>query len=264
MFRAKRDSLPKAMERHIYILWCTGDVKKSLISENLSENASNASNASNAPQNITDDQMAAMLDLMTFYLGQCNTSVYEMNLSSLRLFLLLLLVLMSSNQKDECEAWMRAHMSELKSLRSIKADSILHLIITINDGDLPQEPIVRMLVEEGKMDVNVTNVYRQTPLHWLSSFFLTVAKGRHQNIIRLAELLINNGAHMDAVDVNGKEASHGFAKGFPQWSFNVNLKCLAARAVIKYGYEKFVPKTLIPFIQSHKPDDRKDSKAKKN
>ena len=59
---------------------------------------------------------------------------------------------------------------------------------------------------------------------------------------------------MDSLDNTGNEASHAFSRLFPKWSFNFNLKCLAARAIIKHGvqYENIAPKTQLAFIESHK------------
>ena len=114
---------------------------------------------------------------------------------------------------------------------------------------------MRQLVEHGKIDMNVETNNKSTPLHLLLKY-----ASRHdqptEKMIKVAELLIDNGAHRDSVDITGKEASHAFSKKFPQWSFNFNLKCFAARAVLKYRvkYEGVAPKKLIPFIPSHKPN----------
>ena len=136
------------------------------------------------------------------------------------------------------------------------ANSILHLILRMKVGRFSREPIMRLLIEGCKMDVNVENICRETPLHWLSSdVSLLPRRQPTEEMMNIAELLIDNGAHMDSVDICGKEASSTLSQKFPKWSFNVNLKCLAARAILKHGvkYKKVVADTEVDFIESHKP-----------
>ena len=223
-------------------------------------------------QRITDRQITVITELMTFYLDECDTSDNqrcEDNVSVLcrstciGLLLELIVVLLTSNKKHECKTWMREHLSELKSLRDYSGASILHLALIIPIDDYSRVPIVRELVEECKMDVNVENNNRQTPLRLLSLKVLYHKFGQKHSIPledmrSIAELFINNGAHMDAVDVYGKEASYLLDHLFPEWSFNFSLKCLAARAILKHGVkyetnERVVPEALVKFIKSHKP-----------
>ena len=167
----------------------------------------------------------------------------------------LIVILLASNKKSDCEVWIKENMSELLSLSTHTGDSMLHLIPTIEVGPFDFKPMLRMLVTEGKMDVNVVNKFRQTPLHLLSRrlHFLLSFHLRTEKILGVAELLIDNGAHMDAVDNIGMEASYYLSQRFPKWAFNFSLKCLAARAILKHGvrYEK-MPDMLEAFIQSHK------------
>ena len=163
-------------------------------------------------------------------------------------------VLLEGNKKAECEAWVKEQMSKLKSLIVPRTeDSILHRAMPIDDrfnGGWRAEPIVRLLVENGKMDVNVENRKKQTPFHILSQRTSHIPTDDQVNV---AELLIDNGAHMDSLDNNGIEASGEFSFHFPKWSFNFNLKCLAATAIIDHGvqYENIAPKTQFAFIESH-------------
>ena len=72
----------------------------------------------------------------------------------------------------------------------------------------------------------------KTPLHLLSArlaYMEQNVKGLFptmptEDTVRIAEILINNGAHMDAVDDFGNEASGYFPQRFPQWSFNVSFE----------------------------------------
>ena len=164
------------------------------------------------------------------------------------------MVLLQSSKKAECEAWVKEHLSEMKSFRTKEGSSILHRAIEIEVGCFTREPLMRLLVEHGKIDMNVETNKKSTPLHLLSKHASWLDQPT-EDMIKVAELLIDNGAHMDSVDITGKEASHAFSKYFPQWSFNFNLKCLAARAVLKHGvkYEHIKNKTLLTFIESHKP-----------
>ena len=158
------------------------------------------------------------------------------------------------NTKKKCEAWMRDNMENLIALRSKRGVSILHAAIDAYVFGYPRLPIVRLLVEVGKMDVNVRDISDQTPLHLLSDKVLHRRKSQPtEEETSMAEILINHGAHMDSKDVHGREASNVFSQKFPQWSFNFSLKCLAARAMVKYGvkYEK-LPGQLTAFIEEHK------------
>ena len=217
--------------------------------------------------NISDEQISILLELMTCYLLQFKLFKDDKGISEslLEMLVTLNVFLLGSDKKQECAFWIREHFSELKSVRSAYGNSLLHNCMddswmVANRINLPIETFVRVLVKEGKMDVNVVNTKRQTPLHLLSIRLYDAERDEGQktpteDTMNIAETLINNGAHMDAVDDSGEEASQFFSQRFPQWSFNVNLKCLAARALLKYGYEKSAPATLIPFIESHKPKD---------
>ena len=214
---------------------------------------------------ITDDEMNELIGLLTFYLTHFK-SCESINLPKNRrkcveVLSMVLLIVLQSNKKDECQSWIKEFMPDLKSLRNVYGDTMLHDVIGKCEGVsrcFPILPLVQMLVEEGKMDVNVENNAGRTPLHLLSGVVANVtwmAQEVSEDIKSVAELLINNGAHMDSVDERGREASAGLAKAFPQFSFNANLKCLAAKALIKHGVnlERFKPATLVPFIQSHIP-----------
>ena len=240
--------------RNLLLFWCKNDVLNALFTAYHDENS--------VYQNITDDQMSSLTEIMSFFLQQHNRSEDEIlhfrGSACIRLILQLIVVLLTSNKRHECEAWVREHSAELMSLRTQNANSILHLVLDIDVGIFHRAPIVSLLVDEFKMDVNVQNVDRETPLHWLSKRvrFFSQNQMPSLDIRRVAGLLIDSGAHMDAVDVSGKEASHPFSRKFPQWSFNFKLSCLAAKAIIKHGvrYERLkLPASVVTFIQSHKP-----------
>ena len=212
-----------------------------------------------------EQHITTLLDMMTFILYFDNPCVFDDDednmMKQIRMgcimdtLVRLTEVLLEGNKKAQCAAWVKEHMSKLKSLRMPNTeDSILHRAMPFHNAGstLRIEPIVRLLVEQGKMDVNVENSDKETPFHILS---LTASDTPPtEDMVNVAELLIDNGAHMDSLDKSGNEASHAFSRLFPKWSFNFNLKCLAARAIIKHGvqYENIAPKTQLAFIKSHK------------
>ena len=211
-------------------------------------------------QNITDDQIKAMKDIMTLFLLQSDGMSSKVRFICIEMLLYVSLVLLSSNKKHDWEAWIREHLSELKSFRTATDETFLHLAAISYYVSFPRAPFVKLLVEDGKMDVNVENQFRQTPLHWIAfseaEFLFDKKTTPVEDYTRIAELLIYNGAHMDSVDVNGHEASFIlFPRIFPQFSFNVNLQCLAAKAILKHeiSYQKSMPTKMISLIESHKP-----------
>ena len=255
MFQLKRDRLAGYRKVRLVCLWTTH------IQMELSSGHQPISRA------ITDEQISTLLELMTCYLLQCKSFKDNFSISDglLTLLVNLNVFLLASSKKQESEVWIRDHLSELKSVRCTYGTSILHHCMKdFRMLNLPIEPFVRLLVKEGKMDVNVVSTkQRETPLHWLSRRLCYIDQGQvkvfkpTEDTMKIAETLINNGAHMDAVDDSGKEASWFFSQRFPRWSFNVSLKCLAARALLKHGvrYEMCAPKAVIPFIESHKPKE---------
>ena len=215
-----------------------------------------------APLIVTEEQISTLLDMMSFFLLFDKPCVDEDGKKDelrqiirtqdiMNLLVQLIDVLLAGNWKPECEAWVKANVSKLKSLRT--DSTMLHIAMPRlrYSCPWPKEPIVRLLVEHGKMDVNAENRHNQTPLHLLS---LKAQDAPTEDMVKVAEVLIDNGAHMDALDNSGKEASHAFSRRFPKWSFKFNLKCLAARALVQHGvqYESIAPKTQLSFIQSHK------------
>ena len=210
---------------------------------------------------ITNPQMQTLLEMMNFFLSHAHLCQSESTgvgrdicydlLWQLNTFLL------TSNKLVECAGWVKEHLPELKTLRNTSGDSLLHMAAKRPRIGHPRVPFVKLLVEEGEMDVDVVNFRRETPLHLLSfKLFWELRTLRPRgDMIEVSELLINNGAHMDAMDDRGFEASFTLSQNYPKWSFNFKLKCLAARAILKHGvrYEICMPAKLISFIESHKP-----------
>ena len=212
-------------------------------------------------EDITEDQINVILDIMTLILSESKSDegmLQPYRKKSLRMLMQLSVTLLASNKNSECESWIKMHMADLISIRTDEGDSILHFALNIKQGDLSRRTILTLIIEQGKMDVNVANMKLQTPLHLFSE---SVYHRKHKQLKatedtrKIAELIINNGAHMDVTDVDGLSASSGLTTVFPQWQFmnSINLKCLAARAILKHGvmYEQALPKPLVAFVKLH-------------
>ena len=250
-FQNRRDGLLTS-QKFILVGSCILEVQWALIPMTQSDAA--------VYQHVRDDQMNIMMELMkTFLLVHCrpceDAFVQRHRNRFIGVLLQVCVVLLQSNKKAECKAWVKQHLPEMKTFRTKEGDSILHLAMLIDVGCCQKEPLMRLLIEHGRIDVNVQDDSKRTPLHLLSMHTRRLDRPT-EDMIQVAEVLIDNGAHMDLLDSSGREAASGFSGKFPRWSFNFNLKCLAARAIIKHGveYESVAPKELIPFIQSHKSE----------
>ena len=226
-------------------------------------------------ENVTDEQWADMTYLLRFYLGQY--SVFEeQNMVDCKdvcfdVLFMIIVVILRSNKKPETEAFVRENIQELKRIRTKYGESLLHFAADLYLSNLPCIPLVRLLVEEGKMDVNVVNSERMTPLHVTSDNYHASrdmedsGNKPSQEILKVAELLIENGAHMDMVDVYGDEASKHLSKHFPQWAINSSLQCLAAKVILRHNlpHKKVLPAKLIPFIHTHEQEESEEDKKRK-
>ena len=226
---------------------------------------------------MNDEQFGAMINMFRFFLDQNKlfqektSPDYDIGTVTFNVIYTVMNILFRSNMELESKHVLREHMQNLKGIRSKNGDSLLHkaaystmLII----DQVPCRPILRFLIEEGKMNVNVANSKGATPLHmiteqyWKTDTLLSGYNGeevdRKLNELKsVANLLIYNGAHMDRLDVYGNEASSYLSHKFPQWSMNASLKCLAAKAILRHNlpYKKVVPANLFPFIEVHREED---------
>ena len=209
--------------------------------------------------NITEVQMADTMQMMSFVLFHHSSSGSDDNAAHcFRLLLLLAMALFASCRRKDIEVWLKEHMSELIAFRSDKGDSALHLLTKLCNYRFPKVPIVRLIVESevGNMNINAQNFRKKTALHFLSEAFRNQANlsvKEQKDLTDSVELIVNNGAHMDMVDVEGREASRGLPKISPRYAFNFSLKCLAAKVIARQGIhnQEIVPKTIVPFIQAH-------------
>ena len=217
---------------------------------------------------ISDVEMKTVMDLMTFLLTFAKSrKSQKRSLSGVVCFYVLFnssIFLLWSNKGQDYETWMKTHMSDLQTLRNEHGDTFLHAA-----ADRHCSRIVKLLVEDGRMKVNVVNYIRETPLHLFCGELPSPLPSGWiptPGMERIVELLINNGAHIDAADSSGNEVSGVLARAFPRWSFNVNLKCLAVKAIVKHGvrYEELMPTQMISFIETHKAENQGKKLKKTN
>ena len=175
------------------------------------------------------------------------------------IFSLLLVIAMNSGHEAECKKWIIDNKQEIRSIDFGREKSLLHRSIgDFNHEFYPCITLIKLLVEEVKMDVNTEDLNRKTPLHYVSEHFrngFNMASPITSQMYSIAVILMDGGAHMDAVDISGREASGNLADINPSWKFNKSLMCLAARTIVQHNvpYEcRNPPRKLSEFIQQHK------------
>ena len=114
---------------------------------------------------------------------------------------------------------------------------------------------MELLVECGA-DVNAVDNENNTALHLCSEALQNVEiKQYHDLMKRIVVFLLKNGAHIDMVNLSGYSASKDLTSSVIELNIQdlVNLKCLAARVVMKYKipYVEHIPESLKSFAQMH-------------
>ena len=169
-------------------------------------------------------------------------------------------------------AWIKDNAQAIRSF-VLFGDSFLHQVIHLQQifhpviyanteyPPPPDVPLLKLLLEVyGPVyGANVTNKYKQTPLHLISEQVWRSVQGwRTLNNPTVWEnavqILIDHGAHLDLVCYKGVEAGHGLARRWPRFNFVKGLKCTSARAIvdsrIKYNSE-VIPKAMCEYVQLH-------------
>ena len=215
---------------------------------------------------IDEKTLNVMMEVMSLIIVECRDFENGMHLFShcrnlkvdiLDMMIRMIELLSVAASQSVYHGWMDQNMSELGAIRSDGGSSIMHAAIHFRPDSIPRAPIVKMLAERGNIRVQVENNERKTPLHLLSNRLVRLRKGEKPtpDMEQIAELLIDNGAHMDGKDIDGNPASYGLKRAFPnRYNFDFNLKCLAAKVVIDHNIEydnESVPKSIRTFIAAH-------------
>ena len=114
---------------------------------------------------------------------------------------------------------------------------------------------MELLLECGA-DVNDVDDENNTALHLCSEAILDSRTEDHHDLMkRIAENLLKNGAHVDMVNMVGNRAVDNLTYSLIEMNMLdfVSLRCLAARAVMKYKipYVGSIPASLESFVQIH-------------
>ncbi|KAH7963270.1 hypothetical protein HPB52_020409 [Rhipicephalus sanguineus] len=137
----------------------------------------------------------------------------------------------------------------------VSADTPVDDFHTKNICHFPCTDTTRLLLRCGA-DPNAVDARRNTPLHAIVTYqkpisdFLTL----HSIIVALIEA----GVHADATNARGETAAEaattGVAEVILRTQTQVTLRCLAARAVAKYGLSYRageIPRSLVHFVEMH-------------
>ena len=122
----------------------------------------------------------------------------------------------------------------------------------------PDVELCRLFINCGAR-VNARDEKKNTPLHVISSCadMICDRDGGQEILQKIMTCLIENGAHIDARNEDGKtamDAADSFeAKAILKAQNRINLACLAARVVKVYelSYKNTVPSCLHEFIELH-------------
>ena len=141
--------------------------------------------------------------------------------------------------------------------------TLLHLSVKHCTSDIektffsqfPSTAVVGLLLECGA-NVNDVDVEQNTALHLCSKAIQNLEMQQHHDSIhRIAVLLLNNGAHLDMINISGDRAEKGLTSCLIEANIQDfdRLKCLAARAIVKYNipYVGNIHTSLESFVQMH-------------
>ena len=178
--------------------------------------------------------------------------------------LIKLITELDNNNKDKLVSFQKMIYRLVRiQLKTQKGQTLLHLSVDQSTSEIeevffsqfPSIAVVELLLECGA-NVNAVDGENNTALHLCSKALQNPEMTQHHDFItRIAVLLLTHGAHADMVNHSGDRAIQGLTSnlmGMNTQDF-VNLKCLAARVVMKYGipYVGHIPNSLESFVQMH-------------
>ena len=152
-------------------------------------------------------------------------------------------------------------LSLLKKLLNLNpqddlGNTLLHKVVIKRSkkDTFPCPVTTKLLLDEG-ISVNATNYMGNTPLH--KAVTGKLGNDKIHLVTSVLKILLERGAHQDFVNHNGQTAMElaqtDEARATLSNYRNLELKCLSARAVRKFGlpYLDMVPKTLEKFVSMH-------------
>ena len=220
-------------------------------------------------QVISEHQILIMRRTLSFFLEHFKLCVSFIAIqdSCREIIFLILVIMLKSNRAMECRTWVKENMAELITFKFEGIGSFVHKVVnpyfySVYHAEqyYPSIELLTLLVEVGGMNVDAENDKGQTPLHVISEHIrYEKSQGNvvNDDVQKVCEILIDNGAHMDTKDKRGNEASQEVSKTFPRWAFNKSLQCLAANAILKHQLAyKDKPAKIVKFIELHDPTVR--------
>ena len=144
------------------------------------------------------------------------------------------------------------------NVRDDSGNTLLHRAVEHRSGGsgggFPCIDTVKLLLNAG-INVNAINNKGDTPLHEAVKY--TPSSNNIHHLTNILEALLDGGAHHDFVNNEGKTAMDlaptDEARRILSEKEKLELKCISARAVKKYGllYLGVVPKILEKYISMH-------------
>ena len=143
--------------------------------------------------------------------------------------------------------WIQEQRCRLQDFRMPDGETLLHFLCASNNPML-----MELLAKMGQLDVNTRDNTGKTPLHLISSRCRQLGRMSTPEIEKMAEILIDNGAHMDLVCNEGKTAAEHLPTRL-QNRLRLNLRCQAAHVIREHNLAyNHIPESLVKFIDSHK------------
>ena len=170
-------------------------------------------------QNITEEQMVDMIRIMNFLLINWGNRFMS-------LLLQMVVVLLGSNRKADCEAWMREHASKMVKAGPFFCGSIFELVHLTTFGHYSKARFVKLLIRHGKVDRNALENAKHILPHRLSVAPTSVPAHATPSEDKkpVAELMVNNGAHMETPGVKHENIALDKSADFVQSQKSGSLK----------------------------------------